>query len=158
MNEQFRSYLTFLGSLRQGLETLTVLAGQKISAVEQDDLIALDEVLRQEQAQALNFRGLELTREKLQNELGLQGVPLSQLPERCPPALREEARQAAAALQNQYRTYQTEAQRARELLEKNLQDVESVIAAMGVKPDATGPGYSGPNAQLPKSMKTDFRA
>lgn len=158
MDEQFRSYLTFLGNLRQGLETLTDLAEQKKAAVEQDDLIALDEVLRQEQAQALFFRGLDQTREKLLRDLGLRNVPMSSVPDRCPPALREEARQAVSALQRQYRVYEERSREARELLEKNLQEVESTIAAMGVKPASEGPGYRGPGIQLPPSMKTDFRA
>lgn len=158
MDEQFRSYLTFLGNLRQGLETLTDLADQKRAAVEQDDLVALDEVLRQEQAQALFFRGLEQTREKLLDGLGLRSVPLSRVPDRCPPALREEIRQAVSALQERYRVYEEHSRTARELLEKNLREVESTIAAMGVRPASQGPGYRGPGVQLPPSMRTDFRA
>lgn len=158
MEEQFRAYMTFLETLRQALETLTALAAEKIKAVSQDDLIALDEVLRQEQAQALHFRGLDQTREKLLKEMGLQGASMSKVSGACPPAMKQELQRATAALQAQYQTYQEQSGQARALLEKNLREVESTIAAMGAAPPSAGPGYGGPDAQIPNSMKTDFRA
>lgn len=99
MDELYRSYLGFLRSMDQGLESLIELNLKKLAAAQKDDLMALSELLNQEQAQALNFRGLELTRDKLLPQLGLTGVPLFQVPERFPPAMREEARQAVEALE-----------------------------------------------------------
>ena len=65
MEELYRSYLTFLRSMSQGLERLTDLAEKKYVAAQTDDLLTLNDLLNQEQAQSLNFRGLELTRDKL---------------------------------------------------------------------------------------------
>ena len=92
MDELYRSYLGFLRSMSRGLESLTALNEKKQAAAQAGDLMVLNELLNQEQAQALNFRGLEMTRNKLLAQLGLAGVPLSRAPEHFPPAMREEAR------------------------------------------------------------------
>lgn len=109
MEELYRSYLSFLRSLEQGLGNLTELAEKKLDAARKDDLTTLNELLNQEQAQALNFRGLEQARDKLLPQLGLVSVPLSQVPERFPAALQAEARQAVEALQSRYQAYRTAA-------------------------------------------------
>ena len=161
MDELYRSYLSFLRSMSRGLESLTGLNEKKLTAAQQEDLMGLNELLNQEQAQALNFRGLELTRDKLLPQLGLVSVPLSQVPERFPAALQAEARQAVEALQSRYQAYRTAAGKTRAVLERNLQEVEQSLAEMGAPPAAgPGPGYrkEPETAPPPSSMKTDFRA
>ena len=69
MDELYRSYLNFLRSMTRGLESLSALNEKKLAAAQSDDLMVLNELLNQEQAQALNFRGLELTRDKLLPQL-----------------------------------------------------------------------------------------
>ena len=159
MEELYRSYLSFLRSMGQGLESLTVLAEKKYAAAQTDNLTELNELLNQEQAQALHFRGLEPTRDKLLPQLGLAGVPLSQVPGRCPPELRPEVQKAVETLQGQYQTYQRASAKARNLLEQNRQGW--VIAEMGGPPSGgeAGPGYRKETESAPPpSMKTDFRA
>lgn len=161
MEELYRSYLSFLRSMSQGLESLTALAEKKYAAAQTDDLLTLNELLNQEQAQALNFRGLELTRDKLLPKLGLTNVPLSKVPDHFPPAMQAEVRAAAADLAGRYAAYRKAAGKARTLLEQNLHEVDTAIAAMGGAPAAgpTGPGYqAAPESDTPPSMKTDFRA
>ena len=161
MEELYRSYLSFLRSLDQGLVVLTDLAEKKRAAAEADDLMTLNELLNQEQAQSLNFRGLELSRDKLLPQLGLTSVPLSQVPGRFPPALQAEAQEAVEALQTHYRAYQAASKRTRFVLEKNLQEVEQSLIEMGAPPaaGAPGPGYrQEAESTPPPSMKTDFRA
>ena len=59
MNNPFTEYLALLERMRTELETLSQPAKQKTAAVRQNDLIALDDVLKREQAASLDFRGLE---------------------------------------------------------------------------------------------------
>lgn len=159
MDDVYQSYLELLDTLRGNVEELSRLAKQKLEAVEKDDLIALNEVLKREQALSLSFRGLELNKEKLLSKMGMTGVPLNQLPARYPLELREKAQTAVAALQDEYQTYQGHAEAARTTLEHNLYDVEKIIASLGgPKAPESGPGYSAQEAQPPQSMKTDFRA
>lgn len=164
MDDVYRSYLDLLDTMRESVEELSRLAERKIEAVSNDDLMALDEVLKREQALTLSFRGLEQSKEKLLSQMGMKEVPLNQLPARYPLELRESARQAVSALQTEYQTYRDHASAAREKLEQNLYEVESIIANLGgPKPqqETPGPGYAAQESaqtQIPPKMKTDFRA
>lgn len=157
MADQYRSYLDLLEALREKLAELSDLARLKTAVVRNDDLLALDEVLRQEQAITLSFRGLDQKREKLLGELGASDLPLASLPDCYPVAMQAEARQVVAALQEQFRAYRTEADAARSTLEGHLHEVEKILEEAGATPPS-GPGYTPPETEPPPNMKTDFRA
>lgn len=157
MEEHYASYLTLLNDLRGNLDRLTELARKKTDAVRRDDLMALDEVIKQEQVLALSLRGLEQKRLKLLTQLGLDGVPLSRLAARYPAQLQPQATQTVNALKRSYESYRTASQAARSTLELNLHELERIIAAQGGD-TAHGAGYTPPDAQPPEKMKTDFRA
>lgn len=150
-------YLSLLGDLTKQLDRLTALAQQKVEVVRRSDLIALDEVLRQEQAISLALRGLEQRRLDLLNRLGLTQVPLEQLAQRYPAALQPQASQTVTELRRSYGHYRTASELARTTLEVHLHQVEQVVAAHNGTP-VHGAGYTPPDAELPKNMKTDFRA
>lgn len=158
METLFRSYFSVLRELSGTLDRLTPLAQQKADAVRSDDLLALDEVLKQEQALALSLRGLELKRTKLASQLELDGIPLSKLPERCPAQLADEARKTAAALRSSYEIYRSYADMARNTLEINLHQIDKVLADAGVDPKLAAQGYEASPMEPPQKMKTDFRA
>ena len=152
MEHLFRSYLELLQSILSNLRQLTKLVHRKIEVSQTDDLEALDEILNEEQALALAFRGLEQKRLNLLRELDLSEVPLAQLSAHFPPEMEEAVRQTAAELTEQYRAYRNGAQVARGILEHNLREVDRVLAAL----NADSTGSSAPVPQAP-SAKTDFR-
>lgn len=152
------SYLELLRDLSASLDRLGQLAQEKRSVVQQNDLIGLDEVLKQEQAMTLNLRGLEQRRLKLLAQMGLANVSLSELPIKYPAELEQEARQTVAGLQQSYSAYRSYADAARSTLELNIHQIEKVIAASGVDPKLAAAGYESPGVEPPKNMKTDFRA
>ena len=152
MEHLFRSYLELLQSILSNLSQLTKLVHRKIEVAQMDDLEALDEILNEEQALALAFRGLEQKRLNLLRELDLSEVPLAQLSAHFPPEMEEAVRQTAAELTEQYRAYRNGAQVARGILEHNLREVDRVLAAL----NADSTGSSAPVPQAP-SAKTDFR-
>ena len=158
MEDQFRAYFGVLRELAGVLDRLTPLAQQKAEAVRASDLLALDEVLKQEQALGLSLRGLELKRQKLASPLGLDGTPLSALPEHCPAQLADEARKSAAALRKSYETYRSHSNMARNTLELNLHQIDKFLESAGVDPKLAAQGYESPATEPPKKMKTDFRA
>lgn len=160
MADAYQAFLALLASLQESLDQLSTLTRQKVDAVSKDDLMALDGIMKQEQALTLAFRGMEQNREKLLNELGCGGMPLSRLPERFPPAVQGEARQAVAALQSRYQEYRRGAASARVLLEGRLREIDGIVAGMGGAPAPQGgPGYTPPPPpETPPAMKTDFRA
>ena len=158
MDELHLSYLKVLTDLAGTLDQLSQLAQQKADAVRNDDLISLDEVLKQEQALSLNLRGLEQRRLKLVPQLGLVGVRLEDLPQHYPSHLEDEATRAMKTLRQSYVAYRSYADVARNLLEVNLHQIEKVIAASGIDPKTATAGYEAPSVEPPKNMKTDFRA
>ena len=155
MEHLFRSYLELLQSILSNLSQLTKLVHRKIEVAQMDDLEALDEILNEEQALALAFRGLEQKRLNLLRELDLSEVPLAQLSAHFPPEMEEAVRQTAAALMEQYRTYHNGAQTARGILEHNLREVDRVLAVLNADP-AGNPGHVTQTPSSP-SAKADFR-
>ena len=155
MEHLFRSYLELLQSILSNLSQLTKLVHRKIEVAQMDDLEALDEILNEEQALALAFRGLEQKRLNLLRELDLSEVPLAQLSAHFPPEMEEAVPQTAAELMEQYRTYHDGAQTARGILEHNLREVDRVLAVLNADP-AGNPGHVTQTPSSP-SAKADFR-
>ena len=158
MEGQFRAYFGVLRELSGVLDRLAPLCLQKAEAARAGDLPAMDEVLKQEQALSLSLRGLELKRQKLAPQLGLDGAPLSALPERCPPELADEARKTAGVLRRSYEIYRSYSDMARNTLELNLHQIDKFLENAGVDPKQAAQGYETPPMEPPKKMKTDFRA
>ena len=153
-----QAYLKLLRELGDCLDRLGELSEQKAQTVRADDLLAMDEVLKQEQVLSLSLRGMEQRRMKLLAKLGLSDVPLTELPERYPTELEDEAKRTVEALRSSYKIFRARADMARSLLELNLHQIDKMIIAAGAHPDDVGAGYELPGAEPPKNMKTDFRA
>lgn len=158
MEDLHVSYLKLLREVGTSLDRLSALAQEKTRVVRQNDLLGLDEVLKQEQAMTLNLRGLELRRQKLVPQLGLEGTSLSALPDKFPENLEHLARQTAENLRQSYEAYRGYASMARNTLELNLHEIEKIIASSGADPKLAAAGYESPGTEPPKNMKTDFRA
>ena len=158
MDGAYQTYLNLLQELVGCLEQLAGLAEQKATVVRQDDLMALDAVLKQEQVITLSLRGLEQRRLKLAAPLGLEGTTLSGLVDKFPPELEDDAHRIVEALRQSYKIYRSCADMARTTLELNLHQIEKTITASGIDPVLGGAGYAAPGAEPPKNMKTDFRA
>lgn len=159
MEDLYQSYLKLLRDMAGTLDRLTPLAQQKAEAVRADDLMALDEALKQEQAMSLNLRGLELRRVKLLSQLGLDQVRLNDLPGHYPPGLQGEARKAVEALRRSYDIYRSYSDMARSTLELSLHQIDKLLLDAGADPKLVAEGYESPQAvEPPQNMKTDFRA
>lgn len=157
MDQPYLSYLTLLDELSSVLAQLADLAQEKISAVRTDDLMKLNEVLKQEQALALNVRGLEQKMSRQRGELALPSESVSQLVAAYPRELQMRAKQSVNRLQTQYTLYHGVSEVARNTLECNLHEIDKIISDLGGN-SSHGPGYSAPDVEPPPSMKTDFRA
>ena len=158
MEEVFLSSLKLLQDLSRDLDRLAQLEQQKSGTVRDNDLLALDEVLKQEQALSLSLRGLEIKRGRLSAQLGLDNVPLDQLAQRCPPHLQEQAKGTVSTLRSSYSVYRSYADLARSALELNLHQIDKFLLDAGVDPKLAAEGYEAPPMEPPKKMKTDFRA
>ena len=156
MNNPFDDYLALLEQMSDELAHLSELAVQKTDAVMKNDLAALDQVLKQEQASSLTFRGLEQKQTALLNATGLMDVKLSSLVENYPPRKRIACKEVVEKLQNQYDIYKCRAEVARNTLECNLHEIDKILASASAS--QAGPGYEAKMPDVPDGMKTDFRA
>lgn len=155
----FQDYLSLLGDITKTLEKLTETAQRKVLAVAQDDLAALNETLKVEQALALSLRGYEQRRIPLLAALGLKNLALSALPDQCPEELRLTAKKTVESLQRHYQLYTGAAEAARDMLESNLHQIEKMLAGSDAN-FIPGPGYAppAPTIQPPEPLRSDFRA
>lgn len=124
MAATFQDFFQFLDQLADTLTKLTEITRTKTQAVRHDDLLKVNECMKQEQAYSLSLRNFDRKREKFLAELGLNGVSLSKLADYCPEELRLQAKQKAENLQNHLKIYQTAADAARTVLECNLHEIE----------------------------------
>lgn len=156
----YQDYLALLGEVAEELGRLIVTVGTKLAAVHNDDLLGLDECIRQEQAHSLALRSLEQRRGKLLAELGLAEVPLSRLAEHYPEELKAEAQRAANKLRLSYEEYKSASDAAMTALQVGLRQIDRMLAAETGTEEVTAPVNSGENVPLepPVGMKTDFRA
>lgn len=153
----YQSLLTLLEELCATLEHLTAVEQDKAVAVRQDDLNALNDCMKREQVLSLTLRGLDQKREAGLAALGLSDVALSALAEHVPQELRIPTAQIIDRLRRQYHVFQGASEVARDTLECNLHQIETVIKDLGGGPDG-GPGYREKNPELPPAMRADFRA
>lgn len=142
----FTTLISLLDGLAKTLDQLAELERKKASAVRADELLMLDDCMKQEQALILALRGCDSKRENVQKALHLQDVKLRDLPDHCPPEIRAAVQASARALSEKYQVYQAAAEVARNVLECNLHQVEKEIDKL--------------QAQSPRSnaaVHTDFR-
>jgi len=124
MAATFQDFFQFLDQLADTLAKLTDITRAKTQAVRRDDLLKVNECMKQEQAYSLSLRNFDRKREKMLAELGLSAVPLLQFTDHCPEDLRLQAKKKVENLQNHFKIYQTAADAARTVLECNLHEIE----------------------------------
>lgn len=146
---EIHDYLTFLDSLRNDLERLTAVEQRKIEAVRAGDLSSLDECMKQEQAAALALRGREQRRDSMLKELGLEKVPLRELPRRCPTSLQAEAARVTEQLLRAYQVLSSAQSAARTLMESHLRQIDTALGSDQEPTQQTGAS---------RPAQTDFRA
>lgn len=153
----FQVFFTFLRELTQTLAHLTEVEQRKTLAVRQDDLVALNECMKQEQAISLALRGYDKRRLAALASLNLEDVPLSSLSTRVPESHRLEAKEVSEELSRQYELLRSASEVAQNTLECNLHQIEKTLAELGKGKEA-GLGYHNSDPELPQPMRTDFRA
>lgn len=158
MRKEYDPLFSLLDDISKRLVHLSSLAEKKVEAVHEDDLMKLNEILNEEQAETLAFRNLERSRVKLLEQLGLGDVALSQLSEHCPPEVKNEAALHVGRVQEHFRAYKTASEKARSLMEQSIDEIDAILASAGRVQPQTGPGYNGESTTPPPNMKTDFRA
>ena len=149
MEELYEAYFTYLEKVGEYLDRLSELAKKKNVSAQRGDVLSVNECMREEQEISLTLRRMDQQRERMLKALRLDGVPLSAVPDRCPPELRRTAREAVETLLTKRDIYRSAADAARSTLECALHNVEK---ALEVKAPA---GRTGPRAR--GGLFTDYR-
>lgn len=151
MSQIHEEYLRYLEELTATLERMTETAQNKAAAARVGDLVKVDECMKQEQVYSMTLRSMDVKRDKMLKELGLEGVTLSGLAERYPQELQDRARKTAERCMVRYETYTSASNAARTTMECALRDIERMFPK-------DQPVPTGKPEDPPPKMKTDFRA
>lgn len=135
---EFEQYLQLLQEIKEVISQLIEVEQRKIDAVHKDDLLAVDECIRQEQAISLTMRSLESRRGQQLQQLGLAEVKLSGLAAAFPEELKAKAAEVAEQLQGRYQDYTSISTAARNALERGLREIERMMHPAPAQAAATG--------------------
>ena len=135
----YADYLHFLSGLCQLFAQLTAIEEKKAEAVRQRDLDALNECMKQEQAVSLSLRGHEQRRREILQDLGLQNIPMREVPRHCPPEQRQAVSDAVEQVLRAHQVLSSAQASARMLLENQLHLTEKELQRRGVDPDDIPP-------------------
>lgn len=153
----YTAYLQLLKELGGELEQLNRLQQEKIQAVRDHDLDGLNQCMKQEQAISLALRGLEQRRDKVVRELGLEGVPLKQVPQRCPKEQYGAVSPVVEELLKKNQQLHSAQKAARSMMERELRRIDRELEKQGVDLEVEE-GYRPIPGTPPHGMRTDFRA
>lgn len=108
-------------------DQLNTLQQEKIQAVHQDDLQALEHCMQQEQAISLQIRGLQRQKDKVDEALGLKNIPLRQISKHLPPADRQQLEPVITRFQAAYELYSSSAAASHAILETTLHEIDHAL-------------------------------
>lgn len=151
MNDKFEGMIKLINELTDVLSKLADMQRQIVTSVREDDLGKLADYMKHEQVFSLTLRNIEQKRLKLQDELGLKEVKLSELPLKVEDEdVKIKIKNAADKLSAQYKIVRSTSDAARSILESNLRRVEQTMKKMGVDPSQIQTSNAG--------LHTDFHA
>jgi len=149
MESDFRDYLEMLKKLSATLDSLYAVTKEKINAVRNDDVMALNESLKKEQAISLSLRSIEKKRDDLNKKLNIKDAGIKNIPEYFPESMRDEVVKLTEETKRKYDTYNSASETLRDLLECALHQIEKMLESV-----ESNPGNIG----IPTSLGTDIRA
>ena len=151
MSQVYEDYLQYLEDLADTLEQMAEVTKAKNKAARAGDLVTVESLMKKEQVFSMTLRGMDIKRDKMLAEMGLQGVPLSKLAENYPPELFDRARKTAEQVQNRYTVFRSASEAARVTMEIALHDLERMLPEHQPAPRKD-------NEEPPPRMTTAFRA
>lgn len=150
MSMDIKDYLLFLSELRQALDALAALEQRKLRAVQAGNLEELEACMKQEQVATLDLRGREQKRAALLKDLGLERIPLRDLPGHCPAQCKRQASEIVQQILRSYQMLSSAQTAARTVMESNLRHIQQEL-------EHRETFHQGHPAVRPKPQ-TDFRA
>lgn len=124
--QDWLNYFELLQKIAKTLGELTELEADKAKAVTKGDLPKVDDIMKREQAFAMTLRGHEQKRIKLLGVLAIPPGPISQLHNYLPKEVELQGKRVIENVRNKYGQYRVASDMARDILEANLKQMESL--------------------------------
>lgn len=103
------------------------LEQEKLQAVQKDDIAAVEDCMKREQAVVLKLRGLEQKREKVQQEVGWEGKTFREIIQLVPQENRQEFQQLFDQLTTSVAIFQDANKNAMDTISIHLRGIEKAI-------------------------------
>lgn len=129
------------------------LEEEKLRAVQEDDIAAVEDCMKREQAVVLKLRGLDQKREKILKENGWEGKTFRQIIEMAPQEKQFAYKQLLERLENSISLFQNANESALDTIRIHQREIEKVIKLK----DTDGVYNQEGNSAVPKRPMTSRR-
>lgn len=131
MRDKLTGLYAVLESVISLFDKLLVTENAKLDAIAVNDVDKLDEYMRAEQAFTMELRSLDAKREKIQAELGFDGLTLSGIVDSLPQGESEKLSDIMEQLQQRTDELTVAVNCTKNLIELHLQSLDIVLESMG---------------------------
>lgn len=104
------------------------LEQEKLNVVKQNQVSALEELIKKEQAEIMVLRGLDQKRESQQKELGFENMTFQEILERLPEEQHKEFQGLFDTLGNRVKDFQSITESSKAIMEVNLHAINKMVA------------------------------
>lgn len=124
--ESFDSFCKLIEEYIDLFDHLTLVEEKKIEAINKNQITFVENCMNQEQAAVLKLRGLDLRREQLLKELGMEGLSFRQVIEHMPDSSAV-LLPLYNRLSERIKTFRALSDSAKDLIEVNLHVINSAL-------------------------------
>lgn len=111
----------------QFFDDFNLVEKQKLEAAVKNDILAIEEIMKKEQADILRFRGMDKKREEIQKALSWGGLTYKEIIPKLEGEAREKAENLYSRLNASVKIYRNTFDSARSVIQTNLHTVDKTI-------------------------------
>ena len=108
-------------------DRLIPLEQEKLDIVKQNQVSALEDIIKREQAEIMTLRGLDQKRERLQKELGFPDMTFSEILERVSGDEKTELQKLFEELGSRVRQFRSITESSKTMMEVNLHAINKMV-------------------------------
>ena len=116
------------------LDKLIAFEEKKLEAVKYAKIDELDRFLKEEQVHLLQFKGLDSKREKLQKELGFEGLTYKQIIAKTDGDLRQQLEDSFVVLENKTNHFKSLIRTISGCIDVKLHTIDATLEKFGAEP------------------------
>ncbi len=133
MNENYQRIQEIMEEYSTLLDQLVDFEKNKLDAVKAKNLEQLDNFLKDEQVHLLSLKGLDVKREKIQNECGLEGLTYRQIIDKAPEELKAPLQASYDQISEKTSYFQELVRTINTYIDIQLHTIEAVMERIGAE-------------------------